>query len=802
MTSPGNRLWVVNDDATQLRLMERVLTRFGYDVQTFLDASAALEALQDAPHVDLFIIDLHMPGIDGWKLCRLLRSPDYARWNDVPVLVVSATFSGADVEAITTDIGADAFLPLPFSREDLLEFVSGLLAGEKPRPRSRVLVIDDDDAVRASIVRLFQAHGYQVFAARDGAEANSLWARHGADVVLLDYHLPDVRCEDLLKRFQRPADPTVVLIMTGDTDPTLPVRLMNAGADGYVRKPFEPEFLIELARKAQRERSLLRVEAILEQRTRELRASEQRFRGLFEAIPDLVFVLDPRDRVVQVNHEVPRALGRSMASLEGISFFDLLAPHAARAAIAAVDDLRAAGGGAFETVLMRADGTAMTVEISGVMSQEISGSSLLLVARDVTARLEAERERKQLQEQVQHAQRLESLGVLAGGIAHDFNNLLVGILGNAGLIVGNEQTDATVAHCARQIQAAAVRAAELTDQILAFAGKGKSVKAPVDLSALVEELGPLIEPAISKKANLVYRLAPDLPPVDADAGQLRQVAMNLIINASEALQGRTGTIHVETKVTELDRDDLRRCTVAEHAVPGSFVELTVEDDGCGMDERTLRQIFDPFFTTKFTGRGLGLAATLGIVRTHRGFIRVDSAPGRGTRFSVFLPPARRGPGPRRADADDERHAPPATEWSATGTALVVDDEPSVRSLAGAALRRLGFQVDEAADGAEAIEKVSHTAYSVVLLDLTMPGMDGLETLERLRSSHPDLPILLSSGYTEDSVPRELMRTGPTAFLRKPYGPTQLNEAVAQLMMRKLRGAPLLRLPGSAESGGR
>ena len=221
-----NRIVVINDDPTQLHLISRILERFGYDVRTYIDAEVALNELVARPAVDLFLVDLHMPGIDGWKLCRLLRSPDFPAFNETPILIVSATFTGTDVEAITTDLGADAFLALPFSREELLEYVAELLEGNTPRTRTKVLIVEDDDAVRTAATRLFEANGFQVFGAATGAEADRLWARHETDVVLLDYHLPDAACEELLSRFRRPADPTVVLVMTGDTDPTLPADLL------------------------------------------------------------------------------------------------------------------------------------------------------------------------------------------------------------------------------------------------------------------------------------------------------------------------------------------------------------------------------------------------------------------------------------------------------------------------------------------------------------------------------------------------------------------------------------------------
>jgi DNA-binding response OmpR family regulator len=255
----AKRIIVVNDDPVQLRLITRVLQGAGHDVDEYVDSSEALAALDGHRQVHLFVVDLHMPGIDGWKLCRLLRSPDYAAYNTAPILIVSATFTGADFEEITTDIGANAFLPMPFSRPELLEDVASLLEGGKPRPRSRALIIEDDELIALSLEHTFAANGYEVHRARTVAEGTALWTTVRPDLVLLDYHLPDGTCVELLESLQSPSERTVVLVTTGDTDPALPARLLELGADGYVRKPFEPSFLLELAGKARRERSLLRV---------------------------------------------------------------------------------------------------------------------------------------------------------------------------------------------------------------------------------------------------------------------------------------------------------------------------------------------------------------------------------------------------------------------------------------------------------------------------------------------------------------------------------------------------------------
>ena len=772
------RIVVINDDPVQLRLITRVLEGGGYEVSDHTASAGALTRLAEGPRVDLFVVDLHMPGIDGWKVCRLLRSADFAAYNDTPILIVSATFTGADVEAITADTGADGFVPMPLSRDELLMHVSNLLEGVTPRRVSHALLVEDNEDIARSVEAALERNGYVVRTAGTIEDGERMWGEQQPDLVLLDYHLPDGTGPELLERLQDPSDRTVVLVMTGDSNPGLPVELLQLGADGYVRKPFDPRLLVELAAKATRERSLLRVEALLERRTQELRRSDARYRSLFAAIPDMVLTIDEGGRVVTANDEAIQQLGRRGSDLAGQSLTELV-PEADHPELEArLTNVRTHGADQFETRLTGSTGSELTVEITASAPEAAEPGAVVLVARDLTERRRAEEERRRLDAQVQHAQRLESLGVLAGGIAHDFNNLLVGVMGNASLAMLDVEEDSPVHVCIAQIETAARRAAELTQQILTFSGKGRAVMSAQNLSSVIAEMGQLLGPAVSKKAKITYHLGEGLPLVEGDPSQLRQVAMNLIMNASDALGDRNGNIQVTTAVRDVDPLDLGEYTLGEAGRPGRYVGIEVTDDGCGMDAKTLNQIFDPFFTTKVDGRGLGLAATVGIVRSHAGLLTVDSELGRGTTFRILLPAT-----DHEVESDD---APPAFDPEGMeeigGSILVVDDESSVRTLAKSALERAGFGVEVAEDGTEALEMIeAHPGLDVVVLDLTMPSMDGMETLEEIRAMHPGLPVLLSSGYGKDSVPYAALRSRDTAFLRKPYSPQDLLEAVVRLL---------------------
>ncbi len=792
MIPQGAQAVVVNDDPTQLRLISGLLERYGMEVESFTHPERAIRELQRRGPVDLLVVDLHMPVLDGWKFCRVIRSDDFQGFEAMPILVVSATFSGSEVEEVSAQLGANAFLPIPFQPEVFRQYVDDLLSGKKPHYTPNALVVDDDPGVRGTVGKILEHAGYRVHLAPDGREGGSIYRRIRPDLVILDYHLPDLTGEALLETIKRPGDPAVVLVVTGDSDPQVAVNVLRKGADGYIRKPFDAQFLVDMAARARRERALLRVEELLELRTRELRASEERYRNLFATIPEAILIADRDGRIVQANEVGERILGQKGRELVGLTLRELVRGSSIPRILESLGRVWKTGESEFESQLISGRGEVRDFEISA-RTVEFQGSrSVLLICRDVTDRRVMEEERKKLQAQVQQAQKLESLGVMAGGIAHDFNNLLVGILGNASLVLMDLEAGNPAREFIQQIEVAARRAAELTGQILAYSGKSKANLEELALPDLVREMTQLMEPAISKKATLRFDLPPNAPHIKADPAQIRQVVMNLILNASDALEGEPGTVEVRVRGIRAGRELLRRSFVGQDLPEGAYVSLEVEDSGCGMDSETISRIFDPFFTTKFTGRGLGLASTLGIVRSHNGAILVDSHAGRGTTFNLLFPavagPRKRPQEPEPKEAVDE---PPPTNGS-RGTVLIVDDEDTVRKLAGSVLRRAGFSTIEAGAGDEGLAAFRENLEGIdaVLLDLTMPGMNGREVLAEIRSLDPGKPVILSSGFSADVALNGLSDQDGTRFLRKPYSPGTLQD-----LMRELTGKGA-RCPGS------
>jgi signal transduction histidine kinase/CheY-like chemotaxis protein len=379
---------------------------------------------------------------------------------------------------------------------------------------------------------------------------------------------------------------------------------------------------------------------------------------------------------------------------------------------------------------------------------------------------------KRAHDRLRDAQKLESLGVLAAGLAHDFNNLLVGVIGNASLVQDILPPGHPALEFAGRIVKTGEQAAHLTRQMLAYSGKGRFLVEPIDLSDLVPEINELVQPSIPKKIAVRLTLAPDLPSIEADRGQMQQVVMNLILNASEAIGSSAGLISVRTGVRELDDRYVQDHPESAGLSTGKYVCLEVRDTGCGMEEATRAKIFDPFFSTKFAGRGLGLAAVAGIVRSQKGAIEVTSELGKGSCFTILVP------GAERAAKVSPLAAAVAAGYG-SGMILVVDDEEMVRDLAKASLVRYGFNVLLADGGPAAIDifKREPRRISLVLLDSSMPGMSGQEVLLVLRSIRPEVKVVVSSGYTESETMRIFLGQQVSGFIQKPYTSSRLAEKV-------------------------
>ena len=427
-----------------------------------------------------------------------------------------------------------------------------------------------------------------------------------------------------------------------------------------------------------------------------------------------------------------------------------------------------------ELRIVRRDGAERWIASRGDVVRDEQGKVVRLVGAvmDVTEQHAAAEEKAQFEHRLQETQKLESLGILAGGVAHDFNNLLTGILGNTSLAQMDLPETSPVQANLTAIEKTSRRAAELCKQMLAYSGKGRFVLQHLDLSEIVEDTAQLVRPSISRHAVIEFGLARKLPAISGDATQMRQIIMNLVLNASDALGDDPGVITLRTGVMQADAPYLAGTMLSPQVAPGEYVFLEIRDTGCGMSPEILSKIFNPFFTTKFTGRGLGLAAVLGIVRGHGGAMKVTSEVGQGSTFRLLLPST-------GAPVVARPPEPPAPQVSrGSGTVLVADDEPAVRLVASRLLEVGGYTVVLAKDGREALDLFTKTPseFTVILMDLTMPRMDGLEAFVAIRRVRADIPIVLMSGYNEQDAVGRFAGQSLTAFVQKPFSPAELREA--------------------------
>jgi PAS domain S-box-containing protein len=560
-----------------------------------------------------------------------------------------------------------------------------------------------------------------------------------------------------------------------------------------------------------------------------LQESEARYRTLLGAIPDPVVVYNPEGKVTYVNDAFPRIYGWSKEELMG-NRIDFVPPEETEATQKAWGRSLENGTAFLETKRLNKKGELLDIQVRTAILRDQEGIHVLsiVIHHDITALKQAEMalrkahddlelrveertvelakaneelydkiaESKQAQEeklaierQMLHAQKLESLGVLAGGIAHDFNNILAAILGNADMALYELSPKSPARDNLQAIVKASKRAAELIKQMLAYSGKGRFVIEPIDAGKIIREMTHLLEVSITKNAVINYNLFENLPTFDGDVTQIRQVIMNLITNASEALGDNSGVITLSTGVIDCDRayldnvHEVLRASLDEPLPEGVYNYIEVTDTGCGMDAETIDKVFDPFFTTKFTGRGLGMSAVLGIVRGHKGALKIFSEVDKGTTFTILFPANELSDNchaVRRNDKTEEK------DWRGGGTVLIADDEETVCAVGKQMLDRMGFSVLTAPDGHEALEMFRKHANEIVcvLLDLTMPHMDGVDAFRAMRRLHPGVTVILCSGYNEQDATQRFAGKGLAGFIQKPYDMAVLREKLKKVLRNR------------------
>lgn len=510
----------------------------------------------------------------------------------------------------------------------------------------------------------------------------------------------------------------------------------------------------------------------------EIRTDAEIFSAVFHMFPNPISVSDENGTILAVNEALAQLHGFKPEQLIGKKTVDLglwRHPEDRARILAEIKEKGKVDG--MEVELKSANGEFLNMLFYSRWIS-INGKRLLLsVSHNVTALRKTQEDKLKLEQQIMQAQKLESLGVMAGGIAHDFNNLLTSILGNTNLALSELSMVSGARSHMEEVEQAARRAAELCRQLLAYSGKGRFLIRPLSLNELVHEMGQMLSVTISQKAIVQYNLSPALPSVIADATQLRQVVMNLITNAAEAIDVPCGLISITTGTLLCEAKHLLGVIAGETLVPGRYVFMEVKDNGQGMDKETMTRIFDPFFTTKVTGRGLGLAAVLGIVQGHKGCLQVSSEKGKGTCFKILLP---------AYDLPAETVVPVATpslDWKGHGTLLIAEDDEAILKMSCRILESAGFKVLTAADGQEALTvfRRHQNEIRLVLLDMTMPRLDGEACLLELRRLNPTVKVIMTSGHNEQEVINRFTGKGLTGFIQKPYTLKELLPKIREVL---------------------
>ncbi len=650
----------------------------------------------------------------------------------------------------------------------------------------RILVVDDNPADRLLYRLSLPQNADRIF---EIAEADTGEAALGAcrssppDCIVLDFNLPEMDGLEFMSAVKAEYGdlPCPIVMLTGVRDERIAVKAMKSGAADYIPKSDNLTDALERAIMGAIEKSRMRRQ--IEEQRIALAASERQHRILLEALPQLVWVADTEGIVEYANRRWWDYTG--LEPTARIRMKD--AVHAEdRERYWDARNLAVATNSPFEMEvrLRRASDRSDRWHLIRMVSMKESNGEngkWLGTCTDIEDLKRAERA-------IQHKQKWESIGLLAGGIAHDFNNLLVGILGGASYASEVLPAIHPIQPTLDNIVKSGERAAQLTRQMLAYSGQGHFFIERVDLRAAVQETIQLVRALIPRNVRLTVQAAEPLPLVETDASQMHQVLMNLIINAAEAIpENQPGTITVRTSAEEIGPGSVPAgLAIPNEPAAGTYIVVEVRDTGCGMDEATKSKIFDPFFTTKFTGRGLGLAAVQGILRSTGGWISVESAPGEGSTFRVVVPAA------ARAAALQEPLEPveePRAEQIAGNTILIIDDEEVVRQVAQIALERAGYQVLAAADGANGLTLLEeHKAdISLVLLDMGMPEMSGKEVLKRIRASGITVPVVICSGYSEPEVLRQFADCDFTAVIQKPFKAKELPERVTRALKSVERG---------------
>lgn len=794
----GRFILVVEDSPTQAGQIEEALGRAGYSSKHAYSGAEALTLLAKEKPM-LVLADIVMPEMDGFELCRSIKALE--GFEEVPVILLTQLSDPREVVK-GMECGADDFVVKPYNEQALIAKIGLMLPAATPAPPvregARIIVAEDSPTQAEQLKFMLEKRGYSVAISPNGQECFDLAVKEPPALIISDIVMPVMDGYELawrIKQDERTARVPVILI-TSLMDRKDTVLRPKVEADAFFSKPYDEralaskvESLLSAARKdgeiaaievslagqrysirsgrkriltfllstyenaVARNRELIDTQRALRllnesleervmKRTEQLQESEANYRRLLETSADAIVVVGLDNTVFFMNRAAEALFGVSHDDMAGKRFF---------MKISALGD---------KDVELERGGAKAYAEARTVPTTWGDDSALLATFRETT-------ERKRMEEELLKASKLDSLGVLAGGIAHDFNNLLAAIIGNVSVAKMMAKGNEKLSKALTDAENAANRSRDLTRQLLTFSKGGLPLKKPVDLGDIIRESASFS--LLGSATRCEVELPGSLPVVEADEGQISQVIHNLVINADQAMPGG-GVITITAGPHEGTGPGRE----------GRFLRICVRDTGKGIDKENLSKVFDPYFTTKKEGSGLGLATVYSIVKNHGGFIDVESAPGKGTAFIIYLPVTGKRPARNEAVSAGEIE-------TGSGRILIMDDEEMVRDAAAAILGELGYEVEFASDGGEALvkyrlEMAGDRPFDAVIMDLTIPaGMGGREAVKRLLEIDPGAKVIVSSGYSSDDIMSDYGKFGFSAVIAKPYRVTDLGRVVKEVI---------------------
>jgi two-component system, cell cycle sensor histidine kinase and response regulator CckA len=657
--------------------------------------------------------------------------------------------------------GSGNAVPIKTRKEDMV-------AGTDKQEERRLLIVDDEKDFVLSLTDVLESYGYIVEKAHSGKSAIEKIKEFDAHVALLDIRLGNENGINLISKLKEQAPKLLPLIMTAYATADTAIAALQEGAYDYMRKPLSP---IDLLAKLDRCFDRLRLE-------REKATAEEHYRLLIDTMNDGLGIQDLEGCFTYANNKLCEMTGFDRGELIGRSLTDFMDEINKKRYSENSAKSESEGFKHCELDLLKKDGKSFPAIISPQALKDPEGriKGYFTVIVDISKHKQDEAARIKIESQLQQAQKMESIGTLAGGISHDFNNSLQAILGYTQMLLIETENMDSIHSRLLQIEKAAKRAGELTQQLLAFSRKVESRLRPIDLNQEVKQIGSLLQRTILKMINIKLNLGENLKVINADPTQVEQILMNLAVNSRDAM-GEEGNIIIKTENIKVDQE---YCRNHFGLIPGGYVLLTFSDTGQGMDQDTLARIFEPFFTTKEPGKGtgLGLPMVYGLVKKHNGHIECNSKPGSGTTFSIFFPAITEEAIEEVSDKEEIKPIPGGKE-----SILIIDDETLVRELAEHMLTNFGYAVLTAPGGESGLRiyRDKKDVISLVILDMIMPGMGGMRCLQELLKIKPDAKVIIASGYAADGARQNVIESGARGFINKPFNVREMLTAIREAL---------------------